>query len=352
MCSGVVSDTFFAILFSTTPATLQAESEGTVLPGRVSHFSGYLAVKYAKAACSNADLLARWQAKGLKVPEVDEAMRALHFVGYFRLRGYALALMDVTSAGRVFRRDVCFDDVIARYELDRELRRITLGQIERIEVAVRTVISNQMSLQYGPFWYLNHPIQVLGHVPALRGASPKPFPLGGFLGTVERETRRSRDLFAQHYFSKYTEPLLPPSWVMAECLSFGQWSQLFSHLQKADPAHPNPKKIVAKMFGLTPPLVESWLHALTLLRNICAHHGRVWNRRFVLRPAVYGHAAAHFGDPQSYYCLAVVMRLFTKAVDAQDEWPVRLTNLFRAYPGVPAADLGFPVGWIADPVWN
>ncbi len=308
-------------------------------------------MKYNKPALSNPDLLARWQAKGLVVASTADAERALNFIGYFRLRGYALPLMTQTPAGRQFKAGTSFDDILARYELDRDLRRITLGQLERIEVAVRTVVSNQMSLQYGPFWYLNHPAQVLGHAPGYRG-KPEPFPLGRFLGEVERETQRSKDPFAQHYFNTYTEPLLPPSWLMAECLSFGKWSTLYKHLQKADTAHPNPKKVVAKAFGLSAPLVESWLHALTVLRNICAHHGRVWNRHFTVTPAVYTQAQPHFAQQQSYYCLAVVMRLFSRAVDTHDEWPVRLMDLFKAHPTIAPTDLGFPSGWEADPIWN
>ncbi len=297
---------------NTRHTSWQRSRAGTVLPGRVSRFWG-LFVKYNKPALSNADLLARWQAKGLAVTNPADAQRALSFIGYFRLRGYALPLMTPKPSGRQFKAGVTFDDILARYELDRDLRRITLGQLERIEVAVRTVISNIMSLQYGPFWYLNHPSQVLGHISGPRGKT-EPFKLGAFLGEVERETHRSKDTFAQHYFSTYTEPLLPPSWLMAECLSFGKWSVLYQHLQKADPTHPNPKKAVAKAFGLSVSLLESWLHALTILRNTCAHHGRVWNRRFGYRPEVYAQAPQHFTDPQSYYCLAVVMRLFSRAV--------------------------------------
>ncbi len=182
-------------------------------------------MKYNKPALSNAALLARWQAKGLTVANPADAERALNFIGYFRLRGYALPLMTPTPAGRQFKPGTTFDEILARYELDRDLRRITLGQLERIEIAVRTVISNVMSLQYGPFWYLNHPAQVLGHAPGLSGR-PEPFKLGGFLSDVERETRRSKDAFAQHYFGTYTEPLLPPSWLVAECVPFGKWSGL------------------------------------------------------------------------------------------------------------------------------
>lgn len=322
-----------------------------MLPGRVSLFWGLLAVKYNKPALSNAELLARWQSKGLAVPSPAEAERALNFIGYFRLRGYALPLMTPMSTGRQFKPGVAFDDILARYELDRDLRRITLGQLERIEVAVRTVISNVMSLHYGPFWYLNHPAQVLGHVAGAKG-KPEAFRLGNFLGEVERETHRSKDTFAQHYFSTYTAPLLPPSWLMAECLSFGKWSVLYQHLQKAEPTHPNPKKVVAKAFGLSVSLLESWLHALTILRNTCAHHGRVWNRRFAYRPEVYAQAPQHFTDPQCYYCLAVVMRLFSRSFDTRDEWPVALHDLFKAHPSIVPSELGFPASWSADPLWN
>jgi len=308
-------------------------------------------MKYSKPALSNADLLARWQAKGLAISQLADAERALLFIGYFRLRGYALVLMHSTPGGRFFKPGVSFNDILARYEFDRDLRRITLGQLERVEVAFRTVISNQMANQYGPFWYLNYPQQVLGHSTGYQGQS-EAFPIGSFLGDVERETRRSKDLFAQHFYSKYTEPLLPPSWLMAECVSFGKWSKLYKHLQKADPAHPNPKKAVAKVFGLAVPLLESWLHALSILRNICAHHGRVWNRKFGYRPEIDQRIKPHFTNQQSYYCLAVVMRLFSRVVDVQDEWPVRLMDLFKAHPAMAPSDLGFPPGWEADPLWN
>lgn len=87
-------------------------------------------MKYAKPALTDAQLLARWQAKGLLVPDPEAAERALCFIGYFRLRGYALPLMQTAPGGRVFKSGANFSDILARYELDRDLRRITLGQLE------------------------------------------------------------------------------------------------------------------------------------------------------------------------------------------------------------------------------
>jgi abortive infection bacteriophage resistance protein len=50
-------------------------------------------MKYEKPALSLDALLSRWQMKGLVVPDLDAARRALTFIGYFHLRGYALPLM-------------------------------------------------------------------------------------------------------------------------------------------------------------------------------------------------------------------------------------------------------------------
>ena len=309
-------------------------------------------MKYNKPALSNTELLTRWQTKGLQIPNTDTALRALTFIGYFRLRGYALPLMQSQNDGsRIFKAKTSFSDILARYELDRDLRRITLGQLERIEIAIRTVISNQISLQYGPFWYLNYPQQVLAHTPG-RNQQPEAFAIGRFLSNVERDTRQSTDLFAKHYFKKYTNPLLPPSWLMAECVSFGTWSKLYKHLQKAEPNHPNPKKQIAKTFGLSVSLMESWLHALSLLRNICAHHGRVWNRRFAYRPEIYSQAKHHFTDQQSYYCLAVVIRLLSQPIDINNEWPIQLMDLFSTHSDISQTELGFPADWADDPLWN
>ena len=312
-------------------------------------------MKYQKPALSNPDLLQRWIDKGLQITspaQNQQARQALNFIGYFRLRGYALPLMTAKPGGeRQFNPGTTFQDILARYEFDRDLRRITLGQLERIEVAVRTVISNQMSVQYGPFWYLNYPNQVLAHIPGTNGKT-ETFSIGGFLSSVESDTRQSKDQFAKHYFSKYTQPLLPPSWLMAECVTFGKWSKLYRHLQKSDPTHPNPKKEVAKAFDLSVELLESWLHALTILRNICAHHGRVWNRRFAYRPAVYTREGGHFAHQQSYYCLAVVIRLLLRNADANHEWPSQLQGLFNAHPAINPADLGFATGWHTTPLWN
>ncbi|WP_416147653.1 Abi family protein [Pseudomonas sp. KU26590] len=80
------------------------------------------------------------------------ALNYISYVGHFRLKGYWYPLQDV--AGKSFLPNTTFEQVVQRYECDREIRAIIMASVERLEVAVRTVICNLLSLKYSPHWYL------------------------------------------------------------------------------------------------------------------------------------------------------------------------------------------------------
>ncbi|WPP00446.1 Abi family protein [Pseudomonas sp. HR96] len=54
-------------------------------------------------------------------------------------------------------------------------------------------------------------------------------------------------------------------------MTIGQLSRLFSDL------HLHHRKTVAAKFGYNESVLVTWLKSLTILRNVCAHHGRLWN---------------------------------------------------------------------------
>ena len=63
----------------------------------------------------------------------------------------------------------------------------------------------------------------------------------------------------------------------------GTWSKAYGML-----AERSDQKPVADFFRAGPPELISWIHALTNLRNTCAHHSRLWDRRFVTCPSRKG----------------------------------------------------------------
>lgn len=302
-------------------------------------------MKYQKPALSITQQVAHWAAKGLVIQDQASAQTALRFIGLFRLKGYALPFMFQTANGRQFNPGTTLEQVLDLYQFDRELRVLVMRELECIEVAVRTVISNTLSeLLNDPFWYLDPAKTVLGDVIQGNG-NIKQFDRARFLAEVTKETRQSSDEFARHYFRKYTDPALPPSWVASECLSFGKWSRLYEHLKVG-------KTPIASTFGLGVDVLESWLHCLTYLRNVCAHHGMACRARFVFPLKTLKRERQHFTQNRSFYCYAVVIQVLLKSMQKQPLWPARLKAHLNNHPNVSPAAIGFPANWDTMALWN
>lgn len=297
-------------------------------------------MRYAKPVLSVADGVARLSNKGLAIANVADAEKFLKSVGYFRFRGYALPYMQPAPAGfahgnRQFKPGVSFADIQTLYEFDRALRSLVMEQIDRIEVAIRTTILQELNTAFGPHWYMDFGRQIFKE----RNDQAKWF------ADVAREVERSKKHhFIHHYNQKYTVPLLPPSWAIAECLSFGKWSALYQQLNHS-------KGAIASSFGLSPPVLESWLHGLNVLRNSCAHHSRTWNRALPFEPKPHPHYVPHFSAQGKFYPRACVIRILTNSIDGNRFFADGLRYLLASSPGVNPVVMGFPSNWDTDPLW-
>ena len=112
------------------------------------------------------------------------------------------------------------------------------------------------------------------------------------------------------------------------------------------------KTPIASTFGLGVDVLESWLHCLTYLRNVCAHHGMVCHRKFVFRPKTLQRERQHFTQNQSFYCYAAVIQVLLKSMQQQPDWHARLKAHLNNYPTSSPAVMGFPANWDALSLWN
>ncbi|MGG5171527.1 Abi family protein [Pseudarthrobacter sp. J1738] len=157
---------------------------------------------------------------------------------------------------------------------DRALRLLVLDALERIEVAVRAALTDHVSTTYDdPHWYLDashfrdhgRQAQLLRIVRETCDARLSGMPDSGEDSLVHRSA-------LEHYRITYGTPELPPSWLMVETLTVGQLASTFRNLRlRAD------RTAIAGRIGLTARLLESWLQTYVRVRNVCAHHGRLWN---------------------------------------------------------------------------
>lgn len=290
--------------------------------------------RYDKPALPLPQQIDHLEGLGLTIPDRGAAERHLDFLGLYRLSGYFQPFMD--GDGKDFRPGTSLDDVLALYVFDRRLRLLTMDALERVEIAVRTRMSNFKALARGPFWMTD----------------PDTFRSGTFESVTvtvaaalrDRQGRIKHDHILT-YQERYSEPENPPCWMLIEALTFGDVSRLFKNLQD--------RRDIARAFGLQHDVLASWLHTLTFVRNICAHHGRLWNRQFTIAPKIpreYGEqwpAAAQ----RRYYIVACLLQHLMQVIAEGSQWAVRLRTLLSDQPASVLTAMAFPAAWDSSPFW-
>ena len=301
-------------------------------------------MKYSKPPLSIQDQINLWKSRGLIVPDEIEASHYLENVGYYRISGYTLPFQQKTGVHpHQFKPSTQFNDILNIYRFDCNLRALVMVAIEKIELSFRTRFSNTMAIKYNdPFWYMRKDIFEDG------------FNHANFLQQVAEDTgnpafpnnaSKGMDVFLKHFYSTYSDPKLPPSRMIVEVTSFSTWCRIFPFLKlRSD------KKEIADKFQLPWQTLASWVHAASHVRNICAHHGRLWNREFTITPTFESHPKFGVKDNTRFYAQSVVLGYFMKQVSAKMHWGQSLLALIKNHHFIDPKAMGFPP-WAENAVW-
>lgn len=207
--------------------------------------------------------------RGMIIDKPDEAAEFLGEVNYYRFSGYALYFEGFENQERthVFKAGTRFEDVRRLYEFDSALRSLFFDAIEPVEIAFRTAVCLESSLYYNnSHWYQDQTIFT------------ERFNYKKFLSFCKDEVAGSRELFIESYLAHYSAPALPPGWMLTEILTLGKWSLMYASLKERIL-----RKHISDRFDCSERELKSWMHGITFLRNLCAHHSRLWNRSFPIR---------------------------------------------------------------------
>lgn len=294
--------------------------------------------KFAKPALSldaQVELLA---SRGMGIPDPERAKHYLRFIGYYRLSGYFRFFADGSDAKRErFREGTNFDDVLALYIFDRKMRVLLMDAFERIEIAVKAVISHEGALAKGPFWLSDSENFGYGLHRAI---------LDDIKDSVGERGDKAQHLFIYHFYKKYSDEM-PPCWMLVEATSFGLTSRIFK-ASKGDI-----QVLIANKFGLHRTILESWLHVLAFGRNVCAHNCRVWNRTFTIKPKIPNKYGADWpvASHDKLYVLCCIIHCMMGAIVDETAWSERLRALVNERGDLPIEAMGFPTDWEAKPFW-
>lgn len=296
---------------------------------------------YNKPPISFSDQIAQLKARGLIFGNETEAELCLSNISYYRLRAYTYPFQDNTHPNHPFIIPVTFEEIIDLYKFDRKLSQLIFSGLEKVEIALRTQIIYQWAMVYGSHWQLD---------PALYR---DPMKFANQINSLQTEINRSHETFIEHYKNTYTTPSEPPSWMSLEVSSFGLLSQLFSNLKKG-----REKIAVANHFGLSDiGILENWMLCFSNIRNICAHHGRLWNRRltahikfptnphfdFITNKQVY---------PYKLYASICCIQYMLNTIIPANGFKADLIALINTCPLAQEKEMGFPVNWQLEAFWQ
>lgn len=288
-------------------------------------------------------------ARGMVCEDIDVMKAHLKNIGYYRLGAYWLPFELPAPAGqtrsKVFPAGTDFADIISLYNFDRNLRLLVMDAIERIEVVTRANWINEFTLSTNA-----HP-----HLDAtnFRGQKEHTPMLGQLYSTMER----SSELFVKHYKQKYTSPDMPPLWAVCETMSLGGLSKWVAATKDN-----TVKKKVAVTLGLpnAAPL-EAVLQTFTYVRNICAHHNRLWNRRLVKRLPlirrfqadlieITNSAGQRELENSVFNVLAVILNILNH-LNVDPNFKPNLIALVSTISDAQRTSMGFPLDWRTRPAW-
>ncbi|WP_291942327.1 Abi family protein [Limnohabitans sp.] len=209
---------------------------------------------FAKPALTNLQQIELLRRRGMHMADAERAQQCLQHINYYRLRAYWLPFESTqvqANGEHRFLPGSDFDDVVAVYNFDRELRILILDAIERLEISLRTRLANELSLRHGPFVHEDASHFARGHV------------WQQSLQELQKEYQRSRETFAEHYRRQYPYLTSPPLWVACELMTLGHLSRWLQNM-----ASPKERQAVATAYGLDEKVLVSFAHHLTVVRNI------------------------------------------------------------------------------------
>lgn len=261
--------------------------------------------------------------RGLIIEDEQKALGYLKTIGYYRFSGYLYSFRQVDAQNSSHKLDCFiegshFEDVKNLYMFDKKLRQLALDALERIEVALRVNISYTLG-RYSPTAYLdsqyfadnfNHEKWVIRHQSA-----------------IDNEQRK-KNTFVNHH-TRYYSAL--PIWVACETWDFGTMSTLFKGMKDSDKDH------IAKIYHLqSGSHLQSHLHAFNFIRNVSAHHSRLWNKAIVFKASLKGLSDREWQDLSVkkvfvYFCL---MKRMLDVICPNSKWGERFLALLDEFPQV------------------
>ncbi|OOF56033.1 Abi family protein [Rodentibacter myodis] len=293
------------------------------------------------------DLINQLKQRGMIIQDEKYAEKKLSQVGYYRLSGF-WHISRTPNQDRTFSDNFIqgtdFNEIYRLYIFDKKLRLLLLDIIERLEINIRTIMAHELG-RINPLAYEDHSIinrKFLQHNWNPRSS----YLFSKWQDSLTAKIERCKDDFIE-WHRKNENPL--PFWVITETWDFGTLSKYYSLLNGQY------QRKIAKHFNIDERTLTNWLNEINIVRNLAAHHSRVWNRDFnqINIPNFNSQSQQKFKRAGAYFSninldnkaksrifgrIAVLWYLISQN-SSNYQWLQKLKELIETFPNIPNAKL-------------
>ena len=277
--------------------------------------------------------------RGMSITNQGLAERTLTHVGFQRMSEYWQPFETAYTGahGTLFAAGTNFSVILAQYLFDQRLRSHLMEAFSFIEVSIRTQWAQQLTHGFGHGDY----------------AHQNPALFNKYHASNLTELQRSYQNITKNKGPSFHTQTI---WDVTRAMSFGQLSKWYSNLKGRAV-----RQAISQTYGIEQSVLSSALNHLTAVRNISAHHDRLWNTTIatVLRiPTTLTknkeNASAFNPNALNKVYNALVMTTHLMEVIAPNgDWGKRLVTLKdNSQSRVPEALMGFPPNWKALDLWQ
>ena len=280
---------------------------------------------------------------GMAVNDERHAEHCLRNISYSRLSAYWYPFWDTASGKQnIFVPGTRFEEAICLYLFDKKLRLIVMDAIEWIEVTIRARWISHMGSNYGTIGYMNRDLYRKD-----RDLDNAGFSYEGIREKLISEFNKSHDRAAILYRKSDSSSAEPPVWMATDAMTLGLLVNFIDGLKR--PA----RSAIAKPFNIDENILISMIRNIAHVRNICAHHGRLWNRSLSVRsrlprkPKALRLAMKMTTNKKRIHNTLVVMDYILSVTFPEfgREWRFNLIRHLEACPISNPKNMGFPAEW-------
>ncbi len=306
---------------------------------------------YDKPALTFEEQAKLLQSRGLQIDDFNHTVSVLSRISYYRLSAYTIPFRKKTADGIItdyFHTGVSCDQILKLYKFDQQLRTLLFYYISEIEISLRTTVVYHLSHKYGAHWHdcnnlYKENSQVNVYDILQRHAT--------------EQLLHSQEEFIIHYKKKYDTPKNPPAWMLIETMTWSHLSFICGFLKNRQDIAP-----IAKTYKLPIKVFRSWIRSLNTIRNICAHHARLWNRELGTSPEIMKKNPLIGDTPwldnidgiqnkRVYYTLCIIA-FFMHTLNKREEFICEVRKLINSYPDLLLSDMGFVDEWQNESIWQ